>query len=1171
MRAFNSLINRGPCVQGLSDQGRTAPRLALLPALVFGLFVGTGSAMAATTVSFDVSQVPLYLGGTIEPNVMYIHDDSGSMYWSFMPDGTFGANNQRRGRWSGYNKVYYDPTVAYPPPLNENGTSLGDAKFDAAWFDGYKLDASGNHTSTLVDLSKAFRATWYYTGGTSEFAGDVGAAHYFVFNPANPGCDGEGATWDDDCFTRVNVSDTSGPAVADVNRDGKVDAADKDERQNFANWYSYYRTRNYAAKAGVSRAFGVLGSGIRVGYGRINKSTSSAVDGKSLTTISRGVRTFSGGDRKAFFDWLFAVQPDGNTPLRRALDAAGQYYENDTTTSPWSTTPGVAGGTDLSCRQSYTVMMTDGYWNSSEAGTASARANVDGTDGPTITGPEGKSFTYKAVSPFTDAHSNTLADIAMYYWKRDLRTGLENRVPVSTIDPAFWQHMVTFGIGLGVEGVISPADAFAAIDGTKEISWPDGASNQVDDLLHAAVNSRGDFFSAKNPDEFSKALGDTLAKIADRTSSSAAVATNSNRLSSGSLIYQVTFESAGWTSEISAFKLDPDTGVPAATALWKASALIPGATERNILTWKPTATFGEGATFTWGDLSTAQQAALKSEDVLNWLRGDQSKEKSSGGTLRNRAVRLGDIINSDPYFVGSEDYGYGTAGVLSEEIRATYVVRKLSETFKKRKKMLYVGANDGMLHGFNAETGVEEFAYVPNVVGYGNLYNLAQSDYLHRYLVDGPPRAADAHIKGVGDSVAAWRTVLVGSTGAGGKGYFALDVENPAAMGENKVLWEFPNPGVPAVDADELGLAIGQASIVLGENGQWLAIFGNGYNSKSQKAQLFIVDLETGKLVKRIDTGVGSTADPNGLATPLAIDTDQNGGVDLVYAGDMYGNLWKFNLSGSNTSSWGIPFGSGSTPQPLFKASYSTVRQPITAKPQAARNPKGGVIVYFGTGQFFEIGDQGDKSVQSFYGIIDKCGLDTTGGCGGGKEAHVQRTDVKGNELLLKQTITAEKSASFGDFTWDARLLSNNEVIADTHKGFYLDLISPAKGKQGERVVSTPLVWDDRVIFVTQIPDSDPCSYGGDSWIMEIDTKSGGRTTFAVFDMNADDKFDDGDSMDKTIVNGRKVPGGLAKTPAVVSGAGGANKYTSGSSGVLGVTKNKLSIGIGRQSWRQVR
>lgn len=1160
MYAFDQSISSAAGRRSASGSASVAPRKALLSALVSGALIGMGSALAA---SFDVSQVPLYLGGTIEPNLMYIHDDSGSMYWSFMPDGTYGAYNQRRARWSGYNNVYYDPAVLYPPPLNESGTSLGNASFTGAWFDGYQLNSSGAHISAVVDLSTKFRATWYYTGDVDEYSGTEGAAHYYVFNAANAGCDG--TTADDDCFTRVNVSSTSGPGTVDLNADGKLDAADKDERQNFANWYSYYRTRNYTAKAGVSRAFGILGSAIRVGYGRINKGTSSTVDGKSVTTIERGVRTFSGTDRKAFFDWLFGLQPTAATPLRRALDAAGQYFENSSETSAWSTTPGTVGGKNLSCRHSYTIMMTDGYWNEGQAATAGARANVDGTAGPTVTSPDGTSYTYKAVSPFTDTYSNTLADTAMYYWKRDLRTDIANRVPTSVIDPAFWQHMVTFGIGLGVEGTISSKEAFEAIGTDKTITWPDGASSQVDDLLHAAVNGRGDFFSAKKPEEFSKALGDTLAKIADRTSSSAAVATNSNRLSSGSLIYQVTFESAGWSSEISAFKLNTINGDAASTPSWSASSLIPSASSRTILTWRPDTSPPAGTTFTWSNLSAAQKTALTSEDVLNWLRGDQSKEKSVGGTLRNRSRRLGDIINSDPYFVGTEDYGYGSAGLLASEVRDEYVTRKYSAAFRDRKKMLYVGANDGMLHGFNAETGVEEFAYVPNAAGYANLYSLSQPSYTHRYTVDGPPRAADAYITGVGESSPSWRTVLVGSTGAGGKGYFALDVEHPGSMTSSKVLWEFPKTGVAAADADELGLAIGQASIVLGENGQWLAIFGNGYNSKSQTAQLFIVDLATGAVVKRIDTGVGSTTDPNGLATPLAIDTDQNGAVDLVYAGDMYGNLWKFNLSSTNTSSWSIPFSASGKPKPLFAATYGSARQPITGKPQASRNRTGGVIVYFGTGQFFEVGDQADMSEQSFYGIIDKCGRETSGDCGkatGG--ANVLRT------ALLQQTIDVEKSGTFGELTWDARLLSQ-KAMTDSHKGFYIDLISPSKGKQGERVVSMPLIWDDRVIFVTQIPDSDPCAYGGESWIMEIDPRTGGRTTFAVFDMNSDGRFDGGDSMDKTIVSGRKVPGGLAKTPATVSGGGTTYKYTMGSAAVLGKTSNKLSIGLGRQSWRQMR
>ena len=1108
---------------------------------------------------FDVSQVPLFLGGTIDPNLLYIHDDSGSMYWSFMPDDVSSSRGRRRTRWSGFNTVYYDPAVIYLPPRNHLGNSLGDASFTSAWFNGYMLDASGMHNSTTVNLSTSFQATWYYVGDL-EYEGTVQPAYYYRYT-GGAGCNIERPA--DECLTKVVVSATSGPGTKDMNRDGAIDALDKDERQNFANWYSYYRTRNYAAKAGVSRAFATLGEGLRVGYGRINKGTTSTIDGKSVNTVVQGVRAFTGTGRKNFFDWLFGVNPTGNTPLRRALDGAGQYYENGSELSAWSTTPGVAGGNSLSCRQSYTILMTDGYWNDAAASTDEARQNVDGTAGPTITGPDGASYSYSAISPFVDGEPNTLADVAMYYWKRDLREDLANRVPVSVTDPAFWQHMVTFGIGLGVTGTVNPESAFAAIESGAEITWPPASSNQVDDLLHASVNGRGGFFSAKNPDEFATALTETLAKIGERTASAAAVATNSNRLSSGSLIYEVTFESEGWTGEIAAYSLNTTTGLPAATPTWQASSLIPSVGSRKIFSWRPDTSPAAGVNFVWASLSDVQKAALQSEAVLNWVRGDQTNERARGGSLRDRAKRLGDIVNSDPYFVGTEDYGYGSSGVLAEEVRAAYVTRKLSTAFRNRTKMLYVGSNDGMLHGFNAETGVEEFAYVPNLIGFANLYSLAQPDYSHRYLVDGAPRVGDAYIDG------AWRSVLVGSTGAGGKGYFALNVENPGSMDASKVMWEFTHP--------ELGQAIGQASIVVGENGQWLAIFGNGYNSGSQKAQLFIVDLATGVLVKKIDTGVGTVGAPNGLATPLAIDTNQNGAVDLVYAGDMHGNLWKFDLSGANVSSWGVPFKDGSTPRPLFVAQYGTAmeRQPITSKPQAARNPTGGVIVYFGTGQFFEVGDQADMRVQSFYGVIDKCGTNSTGACAKSRDSDGASDMCVGNAHicivdLLQQRIEQELVGTYGDVTWESRVTSD-EMLGDGDKGFYLNLISPTDGEQGERVVSAPLIWDDRVIFVTQIPDPDPCAYGGESWIMELDPKSGSRTTFSVFDMNADGRFNDGDKLGSDVVSGRKVPGGMAKTPATISGPGATYKYTMGSAAVLGVTANKLSIGIGRQSWRQLR
>ena len=236
---------------------------------------------------FDISNVPLYLGGTLEPNLMYIHDDSGSMFWSFLPDNA--SSNAIRATSNTANLQYYDPTATYLAPVDHNGNSLGDASFTLAWFDGYDL---ANRNSNRVNLSTSFRATWGYSG---SWIGSSQAAYYHEFSPPRPGCAAPGNTTDTDCYVKVVVP------VA--------------QRQNFANWYSYYRTRVYAAKAGISRAFATLGEGIRVGYGRINDGSSNTIDGKSLQVIQRGVRGFSGTAREQFFDWLFAAPASGGTPL----------------------------------------------------------------------------------------------------------------------------------------------------------------------------------------------------------------------------------------------------------------------------------------------------------------------------------------------------------------------------------------------------------------------------------------------------------------------------------------------------------------------------------------------------------------------------------------------------------------------------------------------------------------------------------------------------------------------------------------------------------------------------------------------------------------------------------------------------------------------------------------
>lgn len=1105
---------------------------------------------SAGAAPFNIAEVPLAVGGSLPPNLMYIHDDSGSMYWSFLPDGL--GKSYQRGTSVTYNRQYYNPDVVYLPPVDHNGNSLGDASFSSAWFNGY--DLSGR-ASNRVNLGSNFRATWGYDG---DWVNSGERAFYHVFSPPRPGCASPGSITDNDCYVKVVL-----PSA---------------QEQNFANWYSYYRTRAYAAKAGVSRAFATIDGGLRVGYGRINKGSNSTIDGASVPVLQRGVREFTGTAREDFYDWLFSVPASGSTPLRRALNAAGRYFENDNAIGPWSTTPGVSGGNHLSCRKSFTILMTDGYWN----GSFSGLGNVDNTGGPTITGPNSQSFTYSAVSPFRDDASDTVADIAMHYWKRDLST-LDNEVPTSALNPAFWQHMVTMPITFGIVGAISKDDAFDAIISGATINWPTPVvsvddSRKVDNVLHAAVNSRGDYFSANNPQEFETELKKALAAVNEKIGSASGAVVSSPNLDSDTLVYKAIFDTADWSGEYLAFEFDAD-GKVKPNEKWKASELIPGPSTRQIYTWHPDD--GRGADFLWGDLTPTQKVWLNDDvNLLNYLRGDRSKEGTGSGDFRRRSGLLGDIINSTAALVGTEDFGYGNATGLPTALREAYKSRRNSASYKGRSKTIYVGANDGMLHAFDALTGVERFAYVPNALfDGGRLADLADKDYAHHYYVDGSPKAADAYLDG------SWRTILVGSTGAGGRAYFALDVDNATSFNKSKVLWEFTDP--------ELGYAVGQASIVRTESGHWVAIFGNGYNSDSHRAQLFILDLKTGALLKQLDTGVGSFANSNGLSRPVAIDSNLNGNADLVYAGDMRGNLWKFDISG-DPSDWSIAFEGGGAPKPLFKAvSASAAVQHIQGAPNAGRftgQGKPEVMVYFGTGKYLEVGDQGTTSpVNSLYGVIDECGVkflapgtpnpSRPSGCDSASgDAKVLRSNLLEQEIILEQMKASFTNEDGNTFEHDIRLVSNNSMTA-SHKGFYLDLIPPGASAQGERYVGQPRIRDDRVQYITMVPDPDPCRAGGVSWFMELDPASGGRTSHGVFDLNKDGEFNGDEFMsnpsnpsEKIPVSGRRNPGGIVNDPpAETTGTDGSGQecVTDSSGQIICSDVNRRQAG--RRSWQQIR
>ena len=1222
---------------------RSKPVIARLQYAVLSVLIVPVAWVNASPLS--LSTVPLFLGTGVEANIVMTLDDSGSMHWEYMPsdnwtyfifpraNSIYGGGDYYNGvpefdntlsysvraRSPDVNAIYYNPETTYVPWSTDSGGSMGDALITCAPHNPYNTGAgcrvlTGNNTQTAFwesydgnganfpaglttdDDSRTFWPAVYYryTGGVYDGTTDWDAGNYTEYRiDEDVSATYPGGTGRTDC----GVTPTSCTYAQEI--------------QNFANWYTYYRSRVLTARAGIGRAFASQGTNIRVAFAAINVG-STVVDGvTSDRGMVRGVRTFSGEDRETFYDDLYGhVMPRSGTPLRSALEAVGDYYERTDDDGPWSEAPGDSSSeSHLECRQSFNILMTDGYYNGGDPGAG----NVDNTAGTTITSVDGDTFLYTPGAPYSDGHTDTLADMAMHYWVRDLRTDVDNNVPTSESDEAFWQHMVNFTIGLGVDGTLDPVASYSGIaDGS--ISWPDpedGSEERIDDLWHAGLNSRGGFYSAADPESFAEELSNILSDISDRIGSASAVALNSGSINSDSKLYQARFDSSTWIGQLLAYPINSDGSF--GSLLWDAASLIPAANSRVIITFDGT----DPQSFQWTDLSTAQRGHLGMEAVLDYLRGDTSFEASNitsandailvadgfaSGGFRNRTSLLGDIVHSSPAYLGSTNYYYpddwGSSGVDEPEDSSYYssfvTWQRLLNSGDGRSPMVYVGANDGMLHAFDADTGVEVFAYVPNAI-YSNLVDLTNPARSHKFYVDGAISTVDAFVGG------SWKTVLVGSLRGGGQGIYAIDVTNPSAFSAestaaSKVLWEFTDSDTNSgsainsnFDAD-LGYTFGRASIVRLHNGKWAAVFGNGYNntvdndndgansdSTTGNAVLYIVDLETGNLIRKIDTGKGSSDDltlnnyPNGLSEPALVDFDGDSIVDFAYAGDLQGNLWKFDLTDTDAASWSVAHS-----QPLFNACSSTTctdstYQPITSRPQVGLHPESGLLVYFGTGKYFEDGDNiaAGQTNQTFYAIWDK---------------NLSTFTAFNRDNLLEQVILFETSLN----DQELRVTSDYEIDWTSHLGWHMDLYnqeSGSSGNEGERQVNASALRNGTIIFNTLVPDDgDPCAAGGTSWLMLLSPFSGARLAYAPLDLNDDGEFDEEDYVEVNLngdgVNiavsssGRKSKVGITGAPGMVSNdgaSGGGVDYavTSGSGGDLeSVRANAYKKAPGRESWR---
>jgi type IV pilus assembly protein PilY1 len=656
-----------------------------------------------------------------------------------------------------------------------------------------------------------------------------------------------------------------------------------------------------------------------------------------------------------------------------------------------------------------------------------------------------------------------------------------------------------------------------------------------------------------------------LTTLAERVTSGSAVASNSTRLDTETRIYQARFNTEDWSGQLLAYTIQPDGTLGAIQ--WDAGQLIPAANSRDIYTQTSA---GTAVPFDWASLGAAEQAALDigpggmpdglGEKRAAWLRGDQSFEQSAGGSFRTRNVILGDTISSNPRFVGAENFGFSAlpSGTPGQDTYAAFLQSKVNVNGEPQAPMLYVGANDGMLHGIDAATGVEHFAYVPQSV-YGKLSRLTDPNYAHEYFVDGQVFVGDAYIDRNGTQ--RWASILVGTTGAGARSVFALDVTNPHGFSASDVMWEFEDP--------DLGYTISQPVVARMASGQWVAVFGNGYNSDNHSAVLFVVDLETGTLIRKIDTGVGDAANPNGLATP-ALLPDGTRTIRSIYGGDLHGNLWKFDVSQSNTGNWDVAFRQGPNRYPLFTATDAGGNpQPITAPVEIGLHPDGGYMIYFGTGKYFETTDNvvpGNPQVESFYGVWDQSGNNPT------------RITGARSTALTEQEIQFEGDPGGGS-QFNVRVTSGYPVDWNTKRGWFLDLESPVNGPEGERVVDTPLLRGGRVIFTTLIPSGDPCSAGGTSWLMELDAINGRRLLESPLDINEDGEIDSDDFV-SVIVDGEYVTvpisgvqsrEGIVRTPAVISAGEVEYKITSGTTGAVDTLRETGAFQQARASWRQLR
>jgi type IV pilus assembly protein PilY1 len=753
---------------------------------------------------------------------------------------------------------------------------------------------------------------------------------------------------------------------------------------------------------------------------------------------------------------------------------------------------------------------------------------------------------------------DTLADVAEYYWKTDLRTPDLGNCEVATGNVCTntevpRQNMRTFTLGLGASGVMQfRADYGNYMDPGMEplahpdeggdlysitmgiwpdptngvcswqkaesgpCGWPKPVSNRqtnIDDLWHAAINGRGTYFSAENPSAMATGISAALQEVLAKEGSRTAPTFNGKELKEGLSVFLAKFVTGTWAGDLGKFAVAAQEGSAKGEAIWSAQSLLDarindkakGHANRTIHTFAAGVS-GKLKPFTWealtadeqtmftdlelklsqlcvalpGCLPPALHALAGGEALVNFLRGDRSNEGPSSNTLkyfRQRGSALGDIVDSSPVYVQAPTMSYADPGY------GEFKERLSAPRSTERAGMIYVGANDGMLHAFDAQTGEEAWAFVPSLV-MADLYRLADKNYsaMHRFFVDGTPVVGDVCFSGCNTEAAVWKTILVGGLNHGGRGYYALDVTDPA---NPKALWEF-------TDAN-MGYSYGNPVISKLADGQWVVMVTSGYNNADGMGHLFILEAETGRKLNDLSTGAGSAESPSGLSkiANFVYYPEYNNLTLRVYGGDLLGNLWRFDLNGFLSGDSGE---TGTNVQRLATlksgdfedengVSHPAESQPITSAPQLGMINNRHVAVFVGTGQLLGNPDLTTTGIQSMYGIKDPLtafdyGDPRTTGAFVRQEMREVACPVK--DSLGKEDLCEEGEEFIITVTKD-------KVDWATQSGWYVDFPVP-----GERVVNNIDLRNSVLAITTNTPQSGVCTPAGTSDLYFLDYVTGG-------------------------------------------------------------------------------